>query len=182
MLLWYECFLFHCNISPLSLSLLSVVFGAFISSSKQSVVLDLIVKHGLHRLAVVDHEGNLATIITQSHVVNLIGDNFDKAFKSLASQKISESKVTFVMRVVVMAKLLTMFVKLGYRDVVSVRDTDIAYDAFQRIYDKVTNLEKRDYLTPFDSMSAGWRSLMPTENWSATSAHQICNILVTMDR
>jgi len=78
------------------------------------------VQHKVHRIPIVDNEGNLVSILTQSQLVRELYKNlskFDISFKTVES------------------------LRLGYKEVLSVQAEQKAIDAFDTIHDKrVTGL------------------------------------------
>jgi hypothetical protein len=78
------------------------------------------------RLPVVDSNGALLTIVTQSHVVDLIYKNIEKF--SIAGSTVSQ-------------------LKIGFKDVISVTLEDTVLDAFRLIHEKVSMLLKKLFLS-----------------------------------
>jgi len=88
----------------------------FEAIGKEGSLLDAIgmmVKPQLHRLAVVDNDGTLLTIITQSHIIRLINDHLDH-LGDLPSQSIRQ-------------------LGIGYRKVVTVKHDSVTLEAFKKI-------------------------------------------------
>jgi len=78
-----------------------------------SVALRVIVDNKVHRIPVVDANGDLVSIVTQSHLVKLFRDNWNKFF--VMRKKVGD-------------------IQLGYKEVQSVKTNQRAIDAFNLIH------------------------------------------------
>jgi len=77
--------------------------------------IDMIVRWGVHRLPVVNSEGELVTLLTQSHIISFLQKNISQF--PFASKKLSE-------------------LNLGVKEVISAHMSDKAVDAFKIIAEK----------------------------------------------
>jgi len=81
--------------------------------------IELMIKWRVHRVPVVDSDGDLLTVVTQSHVARLI-------YKWLARyERLADSTVEQL--------------QLGYKEVFTVKEDESAIDAFRRIYDSAVS-------------------------------------------
>lgn len=78
--------------------------------------MQVLVEHKVHRIPIVDSAGDLVSIVSQSHLVKLLRDNHSK-FPAM-KKKIGP-------------------LKLGYREVLSVKTNQRAIDAFNLIHKTV---------------------------------------------
>jgi len=77
--------------------------------------LDLIVQYKVHRVPIINIEGQLISVITQSHLVRELYKNFSKF--DIASQRVQD-------------------IKLGYKEVLSIRSDNSAIEGFNIIKEK----------------------------------------------
>eukprot|EP01132_Coremiostelium_polycephalum_P001168 gene1168-1479_t len=78
-----------------------------------SIAIDLMVKWNVHRIPVIDAEGTLVSILTQSRVVDYINHHIDSMD---GAKKLKD-------------------IDIGTPDVVTIRHTDLTWDAFRLIHD-----------------------------------------------
>jgi len=76
--------------------------------------IELMIKWRVHRVPVIDSDGELLTLITQSHIARLI-------YKYLAQFE-------------TLADVTVDLLQLGYGEVITIRDDELAIDAFRRIH------------------------------------------------
>jgi len=81
------------------------------------IIIDLMIAKKIHRFPIIDCEGNLISIITQSHIVELVAKNRYKLFDFTYNKTIID-------------------LNLGLKDVISITSDQPTVNAFQTIYNK----------------------------------------------
>jgi hypothetical protein len=76
--------------------------------------IDVLSKYELHRLAVSDHQNNFVSVITQFHLIKTLAKRVDE-FPELGNMTVGDFA-------------------LGFRDVVTIEDTELLMNAFVLIY------------------------------------------------
>jgi len=136
------------------------------------VIIDLMILKKVHRVPIVDGEGNLKTIITQSHIAQLVAKNHLELFH--LQPKVSD-------------------LKLGLKEVISIESDQLTVDAFRTIYDKkvlgvavvehgklIGNISASDIKSVLNEDMSGWENLyIPCRNFvrdvlKMTKLHIVC--------